>query len=286
MNQIEFENFPINDLFNQQLINCLPGMFYVYKFVDKEYVLFACNKKHLMVTGYTMEESIEKNPLFFVDNASYKSIVDGIKEIKTNGFVKQVYANIKPKIGRSIPYVFEGYKFNVESEDYFMGLGIDISDMVTAKEQIVILALEKEKKEQELLSLMLREQTKTDLLHTISKKLEILVEKKCDPALALSIQSLTTKINSHFKIGLNWKNFQMLFNNIHQSFFEEINREHPVLTKGDLKYCAYIKMQMGNEQICGLMNITHDGLKKKRYRIRKKMKLSKNINLDKYILQF
>lgn len=60
----------------------------------------------------------------------------------------------------------------------------------------------------------------------------------------------------------------------------------PQLTSGDLKLCAYLKMNLSSKEIAQLLNISLKGVEIGRYRIRKKLNLSPTINLANFINTF
>lgn len=290
MNNVLVSNLDLfvqQDFFSKKLIDNIPGVFYVYKEYDGMYRLFTCNKLHLKVSGYTAEESYNQEPFFFVDRDSKEAIANGLGKIKTQNYVKQVYASFLTKSRKVVPYVFEGYGFEYEEENYFMGIGTDISDLVQTHKDLKKEQLQREKKEKELLSLTLRNKQKEDVLASISKKLDTILLVAKDKDVAHNILKLTKEISSSFLFSEdNWQKFELLFNNLHQYFYENILLKHPTLTKSELHYCALIKLHMNGEQICTTLNISKEGLKKKKYRLKQKLMLDRNQNLEQYIKKF
>jgi DNA-binding CsgD family transcriptional regulator len=69
----------------------------------------------------------------------------------------------------------------------------------------------------------------------------------------------------------------------HHDFLTKLKREHPDLTKSELRFCTYIKIQIPISEIAFFLNITMEGVKKKKYRIRKKINLKRNESLKLYI---
>ena len=84
----------------------------------------------------------------------------------------------------------------------------------------------------------------------------------------------------------NWEIFKLRFKEVHIDFFNNIKAEHPNLTKAELKYCAYLKIYLSTARIMSIHNVTKEAIKKTRYRIRKKFKLSPKDSLEDYIAQF
>ena len=82
----------------------------------------------------------------------------------------------------------------------------------------------------------------------------------------------------------DWKFFQEAFNNADSEFLKKIKSVHNELTKNDLKLCAYLRLNLSSKDIAPLLNISVRSVEIKRYRLRKKMKLSHNEGLTEYIL--
>ena len=82
----------------------------------------------------------------------------------------------------------------------------------------------------------------------------------------------------------DWELFESNFNDIHDSFFKELHKMHPEkLTPKDLKLCAYLKMNLSSKEIAPLMGISIRGVEIHRYRLRKKLELSSDQNMNEYL---
>jgi ligand-binding sensor domain-containing protein/DNA-binding CsgD family transcriptional regulator len=80
--------------------------------------------------------------------------------------------------------------------------------------------------------------------------------------------------------------FDRYFNEVHNNFLTRLTIKHPDLSPKEIKMCAYLRMNLSSKEIADLLNITTGGVEKSRYRIRKKLNLSKEDNLLEYILKF
>jgi DNA-binding CsgD family transcriptional regulator len=80
--------------------------------------------------------------------------------------------------------------------------------------------------------------------------------------------------------------FETNFNAVHETFHKKLIQSHPDLTPKDLRLCAFMRMNLSNKEIAPLMNITYRGVEIHRYRLRKKLKLNRNEDLTKYLLQY
>ena len=82
----------------------------------------------------------------------------------------------------------------------------------------------------------------------------------------------------------NWNYFKEAFSNADKDFFNKLKSEHPELTSNDLRLCAYLRLNLSSKEIAPLLNISVKSVEIKRYRLRKKMDLGRNVNLTDYIL--
>ncbi|MCO6148910.1 tetratricopeptide repeat protein [Flavobacterium sp. NRK1] len=83
----------------------------------------------------------------------------------------------------------------------------------------------------------------------------------------------------------DWEQFREIFEKIHPGFFERIKSVYPQLSNTDIRICAYIKIRMSLNEVAGLLNISLQSLHTSRYRIRKKLNLSPDQNLDDFIFK-
>lgn len=125
---------------------------------------------------------------------------------------------------------------------------------------------------------------KNILLSEITSKIP---EQNNDQNLDYSyLVSLKSTIREHLKDNAKKDLFNQKFNNLHPEFFSKVKNTHPLLTKNEIKYLAFLKLDLDNNQISEILNITYEAIKKTRYRIRKKLSISRDISLEDYISRF
>ena len=81
-----------------------------------------------------------------------------------------------------------------------------------------------------------------------------------------------------------WHGFLDAFEQLHVDYLEGLKRANPKLTSNDLRLCALIKMSLDNKQIAGILHISDEGVKKARYRLKKKLELTENESLNSFIV--
>ena len=82
----------------------------------------------------------------------------------------------------------------------------------------------------------------------------------------------------------DWEFFREAFDNSDKNFLKNIKSKHPKLTHNDLRLCAYLRLNLTSKEIAPLFNISPKSVEIKRYRLRKRMDLSRDVNLIDYIL--
>lgn len=83
-----------------------------------------------------------------------------------------------------------------------------------------------------------------------------------------------------------WNLFESNFNQVHEQFYKKLLEAYPGLTPNDLKFAAYLKMNLSSKEIAPLLNITVKSLELKRHRLRRKMNLAAVENLNEVLMKF
>ena len=121
---------------------------------------------------------------------------------------------------------------------------------------------------------------KNDLISNINHEIHYLydiLDAKKEDHLFNSLYSLT---DSALHSEEDWISFEEQFSTIFPLFFAKLSKEYPTLKAKDIKFCAYLKLDMSTNDIAKLMGISIRSVESRRYRLRKEMKLAKGINLS------
>lgn len=81
----------------------------------------------------------------------------------------------------------------------------------------------------------------------------------------------------------NWKEFELLFQKVHSSFYEKLNNNFPDLTANERKLCAFLKLNMSSKDIANITFQSEEALKKARQRLRQKLAIDRDTNLVSYL---
>jgi CheY-like chemotaxis protein/DNA-binding CsgD family transcriptional regulator len=134
-------------------------------------------------------------------------------------------------------------------------------------------------KNHELTLLALNSTYKKNLLITLKSEIQAIFIKGDCP----EIKRLRSMLTSFDADESDWEIFKNQFEVIHSGFFRRLEELHTKLTANEKRFCAYIRIGMSSNDIAKLLNISMEGIKKNRYRLRKKFGLATPINFDDYI---
>jgi tetratricopeptide (TPR) repeat protein len=141
-------------------------------------------------------------------------------------------------------------------------------------------------KERELVSIAMAVEQKNELLYQISKKIKGSVRDTTDDNQWAVINEIVSSIKMQKSDSESADLFNQRFSMIHHDFFTDLKKAHPELTNSDLKFCAYLRIHLSSGQIATILNVTNEAIRKTRYRLRKKFKLSPEESLEDYVLKF
>jgi len=148
------------------------------------------------------------------------------------------------------------------------------------------LSLEIKKKNSELASSTLNNIKKNELLANLITDIDKIDKDVLNSSLHSPIKKVIKKINNHLIDKDDWLTFELHFRNAHQEFFSKLREKHPDLSSNEIKLSAYLKLNLSSKEIASLMNVSIKSVEQGRWRLRKKLDLSKDSSLVNYIQSF
>ena len=151
-----------------------------------------------------------------------------------------------------------------------------------------------EEKEQLSLSLATKNRELTTKVMEITKRsaeLESIMTKlkQLQPQVSNKTKSelykIIQQIHSTLNLEENWKIFTMCFNEMHPSFTKDLLNKHPDFSKNEVRHCVFLRLGFSNGEVANLLNVAPKTVEVARYRIKKKLNLSKEDKLDRFITQ-
>ena len=80
--------------------------------------------------------------------------------------------------------------------------------------------------------------------------------------------------------------FQNKVDILNSAFYEKLQKEFPSLTKTEIKLCSFIRLNIDNNEIAILQNVAVESVYTSRFRLRKKLNLSSNEDLNVFLNKF
>lgn len=299
----KIENQPIKELFtdgnviNEKIINSLPGIFYLYLVTNDDVILKKWNEKHATDLGYTDKELLNMSASDFFRKEEFPRIKEAIKVVFERGW-NDVYADAITKDKKYIPYYFQGYSLIIDDEKYYMGVGMDITKELKLKTKLThfkkeqvnlqlkqqVIDDELQLKKRELLIYAIEESQIHKSLFEARKNINSFIKKNKGLKIDKNLEEIGIILNQEYFSKDQWKIFKQRFVEVHAGFYIRLKENHPDLTSNELRICSYLRMQLPSYLILSISSISTEGLRKTRYRIRKKIGLERKESLDEYIM--
>jgi DNA-binding CsgD family transcriptional regulator len=168
--------------------------------------------------------------------------------------------------------------------NYLHSLELDRSDKEIISLKNENLESELNYKNKELATMTMHLVDRGRLLLNIKEELNNRIKKLNTPDLAHQFRSVFKLLSDTEKNDDDWKNFAIYFDEVHNNFLSTMKAKFPGLSATDLKLCAYLRLNLTSKEIAQLLNISLKGVEISRYRVRKKLNLSTDINLYDFLI--
>jgi len=290
--QLKEKLFMSSRRFSNKLIDSLPGIFYLYENIGGKFFLKKWNKNYETDLGYSSDKIYNIEPSYFFSEEEYEKAEKAIMEVFSSGSV-QVEIFTKHYKGHQIPYYYEGYLFEDGGRSFFMGVGIDISNLYELRKKQKLQEKEKleaqaklEENKRELLTTALQVSRTSKIAENTLKQIDGLLQKHTGTEFYEDLLNIRKDLKLQSSEQDNWELFKLRFTEVHKDFFSNLLSTHPELTKSELKFCTYLRIHLSSSQIASALNVTSEAIKKTRYRIRKKIAITPKDSLEDYIAKF
>lgn len=117
--------------------------------------------------------------------------------------------------------------------------------------------------------------------HVLSEKL-ILYKKSRGNQRTATLKEFEKEIENKIKLKENNPELYEKVDLLSNEFYQKLSNECPTLTKSEIRLCSLIRLKLESSHISQLLNISQTSLHQARYRLRKKLGLSAQDNLNDY----
>lgn len=144
---------------------------------------------------------------------------------------------------------------------------------------------ELEFKQKELVAKTLQLARKNEFLSSLDEEVSGL-KSSIDKTMKSSTDRIRRMIQHDANDDDDWEHFAKEFSSIHQGFIDTLKGKYGSFTTNELRLISLMKMNLSSKDIASTLRISGDGIKKARYRLRKKMKLESSVDIQAYLLAF
>jgi len=144
--------------------------------------------------------------------------------------------------------------------------------------------MELDTKKKELTSKVLQLAKKNDFLLNLEMEVDAL-KSDVDSSVTKTSRKISKMIKRDIADDRQWEQFSFEFSSIHKGFWEALSEKHGTFSKNEMRLISLMKMNLTSKEIADIIGISADGIKKARYRLRKKIN-SEDTQLQSYLLNF
>ncbi len=160
-----------------------------------------------------------------------------------------------------------------------------------SQEQITHLQTEKLESEirhvnNELATATMHLLNKNEFIVHVKSNLNQIVKKNASEDFRKELTQIVKDIENNISADSDWEHFQFHFDRVHGDFTNRFRAQFTSLSPQEIKLSAYLRMNLSSKEIAQLLNISVRGVEISRYRLRKKLQLDRNQNLQDFILNF
>lgn len=150
------------------------------------------------------------------------------------------------------------------------------------EEENLKLHLEMENTNRELVANSLYIREKNKLLENLQEKINAVIHKESSSN-RKELHDISRELKKQIAFEDDWTKIKLHFEKVHPDFFNKLSANYPLLTQNDLKNCAYIRMKLNHKDIANLTGLDYNSVKMARYRIKKKLNLAQDDDLNSFI---
>jgi DNA-binding response OmpR family regulator/DNA-binding CsgD family transcriptional regulator len=177
---------------------------------------------------------------------------------------------------RSMLILHDFYRQKIEGERKITQLTKDISEA-----EIKLLQTDIEMKNKELALKVLFLLQRNEMINFTIQKLSEIDASDKDKTIGRIKQLM-----SHLKQSQNerqWQEFETHFEKVHEDFYKRLLMRCPDISPNEKKICAFIRLNLSTKEICALTHNTTKSVEVARTRLRKKLGLTRDDNLNTFI---
>ena len=242
------------------------------KYTKQSYEQLLDNKKKFLEAYYNTEQKNQQIKQLEEKNSIYtkqRLLYIGIIALALAGVVFLIYLiRYRQKLNKQKTDLLEAEKNETQ-----LTLQLEQEEKARLKVEQELLALQQEQLQKQALATSLQLNHKTSFINELKEKIK--EDKHVNIDRILKDEKLTDD---------DFNEVQNLVQDVHPNFFKRLNESSVnKLSNQDLKYAAYIYLNMDNQQIANILKVEPKTVRMTKYRMKQKMGLDKDIDLATFI---
>lgn len=177
------------------------------------------------------------------------------------------------------------YEEEQERRNYLHSLELDRKEKGLIALQNSKLEGELQFRNKELATVTMHLVERGGIMLSIKEELLAVIKRLNIPSLSYEFKSVFRMISDTEKSDDDWNRFALYFDEVHNNFLATLKTKFPQLSPTDLKLCAYLRLNLTSKEIAQILNISLKGVEVSRYRLRKKLNLSTEVNLYDFLIE-
>ncbi len=102
-------------------------------------------------------------------------------------------------------------------------------------------------------------------------------------AIKSEVYRIKKSISLYVSSDQRWESFENHFDLVQSDFYKTVKKRYPSLTLVDLELCAYLRIELSTKEIARQLNLSVRGVETRKYRLKKKLQLLKDQDLNCFI---
>lgn len=148
------------------------------------------------------------------------------------------------------------------------------------------LSTELELKNKELIGKAMIELHRTEVIEDILNDLKQVKIKAENKQIQNAIDLIVNRLKRNSSMNM-WKEFEVRFEQVHESFYKNLLKNHPDLTPRDKRLCALLKLNLNSKEISQITGQSPKSVENARTRLRKKLNITNSqTDLSAYLENF
>ena len=127
---------------------------------------------------------------------------------------------------------------------------------------------------------------RTEIIEEILQDLKEVKRKAAKKETQQAIDYIAKRLKRDTNSNI-WEEFEMRFEQVHESFYKNLSKKHPDLTSKDKRLCALLKLNLTSKEIAQITGQSSKSIENARTRLRKKLEIThSDVELSAYLSSF